>query len=250
MSRFTLYAIPVVISIIIIFFPVLNPGLVEVNPDACGEYCECKNQCPEIIENNALVQIPAQPMNTWSNIAFLIAGLIAWRKRKGPASRWFAISCTVLCLGSGAFHSFLTVAGQRWDVIGMFFVFNFLAVYALFVTHELKWFRIAVGLSAVVSLAMAIFVVDLDSTKVLAIASAFIIGHLILAVIDDKASWRELLRALGPFAVAFIFRQLDVSGTLCDPTSWFQGHALWHVFAAWGIYEIYSLLSVIRHERP
>ena len=257
MSRFTLYSIPVVISLILILFPVINPGAINVNADACGEYCECKHQCSEIIANNALVQIPAQPMNTWSNIAFLVVGLMALRRRKGPAARWFAISCAVLCLGSGAFHSFLTVAGQRWDVIGMFFVFNFLAVYAMFVmhenakteAHELRWFRIAVLLSAIVSVVMAIFVVDLDSTKVLAIASAFIIGHLILAVIEKSASLKEVLLALSPFAVAFVFRQLDVNGTLCDPTSWFQGHAVWHVFAAWGIYEIYKLLDVIRHER-
>lgn len=249
MSRFTLFTIPVIISLVLIFLPVLTPDLISVNPDACGEYCEYKNQCTEIKAESALVQIPAQPMNTWSNLAFLVVGLLALRKRKDAAARWFAISCTVLCLGSGAFHSFLTLAGQRWDVIGMFFVFNFLAVYAMFVTHKLKGFGFAVGLSAVISVAMAFFVADLSSTRVLAIASVFIVGHLVLAVIDKTASIKEILKALAPFGLAFLFRQLDVSGTLCNPTSMFQGHAVWHIFAAWGIYEIYLLLNVIRYER-
>ena len=249
MQRFSFLTIPVLISIFLIYFPVVNPDIILVNEDACGEYCECKHQCEEIIHTGSLVQIPAQPLNTWSNLAFLVVAILALRKKEYDTAKWFALSCTVLCLGSGAFHSFLTVAGQRWDVIGMFFVFNFLAIYAMFVTYDVKWFRPAVVISALVSLIMARFVADLSSTTVLMVASIFIIGHLILAVIGKRASWKEVGWVLIPFGIAFTFRQLDVSGTLCSPESWFQGHALWHIFAAWGIYEIYKLLNTIRFHR-
>ena len=249
MQRLSFFAIPVLISIFIIYFPIVNPDLIRVNEEACGEYCECKHQCDEIRHTGSLVQIPAQPMNTWSNLAFLAIAIIALRDRQNATAKWFALSSVLLCLGSGAFHSFLTVAGQRWDVIGMFFVFNFLAIYAMFVMYEFKWFRIAVIISAIISLVMARYVADLSSTTVLMVAAVFIIGHLVQAAIDKRAKWKEVAWVLLPFAIAFTFRQLDVNGTLCSPESWFQGHALWHIFAAWGIWEIYKLLNVIRFDR-
>ena len=249
MRRYLFFAVPVALTLFIILFPVVNPSLVPVNVDACGEYCECKHQCGEIRETGELVQIPAQPLNTWSNLAFLVVAIIALRQRRNPTAIWFAVSCILLCIGSAAFHSFLSKAGQRWDVIGMFFVFNFLAIYAMFVTHEVKWFRIAVLISAVVSIVMARFVVNLSTTVVLLVASLFIIGHLVIAVIDKTASWKEVLWVLFPFAIAFAFRQMDVNGILCNPESFYQGHALWHIFAAWGVYEIYRLLDTIRFER-
>ena len=249
MQRYFFFAVPIALTLFIILFPVVNPTLVPVNVDACGEYCECKHQCGEIIHTGELVQIPAQPMNTWSNLAFLVVGILALRKKRNPTAIWFFISCTLLCIGSAAFHSFLTKAGQRWDVIGMFFVFNFLAIYAMWVTHEVKWFRLAVLASAVISLIMARFVADLSTTVVLMVASIFIIGHLVITVFDNKASWKEVLWVLFPFAVAFGFRQMDVAGILCNPESFYQGHALWHIFAAWGVYEIYLLLDKIRFER-
>ena len=75
---------------------------------------------------------------------------------------------------------------------------TFLAIYAMFVTYEFKWFRIAVAISAVASLIMARFVADLSSTTVLMVASIFIIGHLLLAVIDKRASLERVGMGIGP----------------------------------------------------
>jgi hypothetical protein len=53
--------------------------------------------------------------------------------------------------------------------------------------------------------------------------------------IDGK--W--LLRAAGVMAVAFAIWVLDITKTLCDPTSLVQGHAIWHLLGAVASYCLY-----------
>lgn len=250
MSRNWLLGIPVLIAVAVIFLPILNPDLVPVQAERCGEYCERQDQCAVIVSTGKLVSIPAQPVNTWSNIAFLIAGLFVFRKRKTVVGTWFAISCAVLGLGSGAFHSFMSNGGHFWDLVGMFLVFNFLAVYSMFVTHEMKNYVLAVVISAVLSLVMALFIADLSSTLILGVASLTLVVHLVLAAINGRIKWKQIGLALLPFAVAFVFRQMDVAGVWCDPQSIYQGHGVWHIFAAIGIYAMFRLLEDLRVTMP
>ena len=249
MARNALLGIPVLISMLLIFFPVLNPDQVPVRAESCGEYCERGGDCQQIIAAQQLVRIPAQPLNTWSNLAFLIAGFFVFRKRKTLAGTWFAVSCVILGLGSGAFHSFMTQAGQRWDVLGMFLVFNFLAVYAMLVTQKYDKYYWAVGLSVAISLVLHLFFVDLSSTIVLAVASTIIVVHMGIAVINDRLELKRMGLTLVPFAIAIVFRQLDVNGILCYPNSiLYQGHAVWHVLAAFGIFLIFRVFEELRYE--
>ncbi len=248
MNRNLLLGIPVLIAVAVIFLPVLNPDLVPVNEERCGEYCEYKTDCLTIIQTQQLVRIPAQPVNTWSNIAFLIAGFFVFRGRKTVVGTWFALSCVVLGLGSGAFHSFMSNGGHFWDLVGMFLVFNFLAVYSMFVTHKLKNYVLSVVISAVLSLLTALFITDLSSTLIIGVAGITLLVHLALAAINGRVTWKKAGLTILPFAVAFVFRQMDVADILCNPQSFYQGHAVWHVLAAVGIYGTFRLLEDMRIE--
>ena len=63
---------------------------------------------------------------------------------------------------------------------------------------------------------------------------------------EEDNQGKKALVILGLFVLAFLFRQLDVSGTLCDPGSWFQGHAVWHVLCGIGIYTVFRFFHDIR----
>jgi hypothetical protein len=243
MTRLLLLGIPVAISLVMIYFPVINPGLIPVFAEHCGEYCEHNTDCAIIVQNQQLIRVPAQPVNTWSNISFLILGLWVYRRRRSITAVWFALSCVVLGAGSGAFHSFMSRGGHLADLIGMFLVFNFLAVYNMFVTHRFKKFFYAVAISAVMSLVTALYVADLSSTAVLGATGITVVVHLVFAVINKRITWQQAAMAIAPFLLAFAFRQMDVAGIFCFPNSIYQGHGVWHVLAAVGIYQVFHLLE-------
>ena len=132
------------------------------------------------------------------------------------------------------------------DLLGMFLVFNFLAVYSMFVTHKQNNYLLAVLISAVASLLLALFVVDLSSTLILGVAGLTLIIHMGLAAVNKHVTWKAVGLTLLPFAVAFVFRQLDVAGVFCDPNALYQGHGVWHIFAAIGTYSVFRLLEDLR----
>jgi hypothetical protein len=243
--RAGLLVLPVFIIATFLLFPALQPNITHVNALACGEYCEGKAECSAMLDVNAPVRVPAQPVNTWTNLAFLIAGVLVFRKRKSTAALWFAIAMLILGVGSATFHAFLSVAGQRWDVIGMFLVFGFLAAYAIFATLDMKYHVVAAVLAAAARVLVTFFFVGLSTTLVIGVASVFILFHLVVAFANGKIDGRPILGAIAPFAVAFLFRQLDVLGIFCAPTSLYQGHGVWHVLAAIGLFRIFGLLETL-----
>ena len=89
-----------------------------------------------------------QPANTWSNLGFVVAGLlIAWRagrpdqlgdvlpRHVGLAT---AYACLVVLLGpaSAAMHATQAEAGGQFDLLSMYLVASFAAAYAL-----MRWYR-------------------------------------------------------------------------------------------------------------
>ena len=243
--RTLIITLPVCLCVLLIFFPVLSPNLIPLNEEKCGEYCEAFTECTVMEQSNQLTQIPAQPANTWSNFAFILAGLYIIRRRKTPVGAYFGFCCIILGLGSGAFHSYLSKAGQRWDVLGMFLVFNFLAGYAIYVTKNYQKFYGVIAVSLLLSVLLAL-VVNLSSTLVLGITFSIILVHMGLAVHNRRISWQRMAWTLSPFLVGILFRQLDVNKVMCNPDAFLQGHALWHIFSALGIFLIFRVFEEMR----
>ena len=208
----------------------------------CAEYCERSDECTD-----TLTSIPAQPANTYSNILYLLAGLAALLRKRKLASVTFATACGILFVGSSWFHALISVNGQLADVIGMYCVFSFLASYAIVTTQDLhQRYWLATLLAVLVAVPLVIFADRISSTSVLIITGLIVAGNIILALICKKQSGKKALVILGLFVLAFLFRQLDVTGTLCNPGSWFQGHAVWHVLCGIGIYTVFRFFHDIR----
>jgi hypothetical protein len=205
--------------------------------------CFCERLRPGLI---------AQPANTLSNFGFILVGLgIAGYadRRRGLAGEpenlltttvfyptAFAVVTAMLGPGSMAMHAAEMQWGGLVDVASMY-------VYATFL--------IAFGLTRSYGLGMTAFLVGYGAAAGgLVAAQAFyslwvegVFGGLLGGVAAvEVLHWRRraseirrgyLLGAGGLFGLAFaVWVPSLTGGPFCDPESWLQGHAVWHVLCA------------------
>jgi hypothetical protein len=202
-----------------------------------------------------------QPANTWSNLGFVVAGLlVAWRagrpdrigqvlpRNPGVAT---AYACVVVLLGPGsaAMHATQSAAGGHLDVLSMYVLASFAVAYAL-----MRWFgRDRWFLAQVFSLAVAAceLVGSYDgAVPVVLHAGNLAFGALVLTAVllevalARRSGTRTDLRwgaaAVATILVAFAIWTVSRHGW-CDPHSWVQGHAAWHLLGAVSAYLLFRL---------
>ena len=225
-----------------VFFEGLESYELRFQERLCGEYCERNYDCP-------VQHFPNQPMNTYSNIAYLVFGLWALRLRRPPTlpQYTFAALSGLLFVGSGYFHGAVTVRGHFLDVIGMVILFSFMAMYAIWCTHHLGRYWISAILGLLVAVPLSIWAWDGGSGTILGILAVAILIQMVYAWwCNRRFGWR-IIAIMLTFAGAFTFRQWDINRSLCDPDWWFQGHAMWHILSALGLYLIFVFFNKYRY---
>ncbi|WP_101523611.1 ceramidase domain-containing protein [Nocardioides houyundeii] len=211
-----------------------------------------------------------QPANAASNAGFVLAGLLIAARaghpdRLGdvlPRHRGLAtaMACLVVLLGpaSAAMHATQSAAGGWLDLTSMYLVASFAASYAL-----LRWrqWPTTAFWATFASLVAACELIGLlgDGVPVVRhpgnVAFALL---LVLAVVLEVRLWsrgpaRTRLRlgalALATMLVAFGIWNLGQHGW-CDPGSWVQGHAVWHLLGAVAAYLLFRLYASERVTPP
>ncbi|WP_265443201.1 ceramidase domain-containing protein [Flexivirga meconopsidis] len=200
-----------------------------------------------------------QPANTWSNLGFVVAGLVIAARAAAPGRppTWLAtgFACLVVLLGPGsaAMHATQTAAGGRLDVLSMFLVASFAASYMVM--------RVVRGGATVF---VACFVAGLVLCEIaervpgevplfMTWANVAFGGLLLAAAVGELAlhhrqgprtDLRWGVAALAALATAFaVWSMAKDGGPLCRPHSLLQGHALWHLMcavAAWCLYRLWA----------
>lgn len=207
-----------------------------LTPGNCTEYCENYDRC-DALSSRPAVQ---QPLNTWSNLSYVFVACLVLLLPGMNASRWlFATSMLLLGVGSFLFHATITREFQWLDVVGMYAVLVALGAIGFVQIWDVPQF-VAVGVALVTDLLLAVFKWQLNTfvmIPALGLGVAALVG---IAIQRDGYSGRDPLLALGLMGVAFLLQRLDVSRTICvSPTSWFQGHAVWHVLTASALYLVF-----------
>lgn len=235
-------------------------------PDGC--FCEAPR-------NGTLLR---QPVNTWSNMSFtavgvLIVALVAHRlefvevaKRKEgrgevgePAARvdydqyWFfalvfAMGLMFLGTTSGFYHASLTFVGQVLDNTGMYFIVCWGIAYNAhrFNPKEISRsvFLVLYAVQIVVFTLINVYLPNVRRYAFFASIVAFIVSQVVTdTVIKPEIQYRYFLVALGCIVVGFIFWILDNRKIVCDPMSWFQGHAVWHSLDALCAFFLYVFFA-------
>ena len=201
-----------------------------------------------------------QPANTWSNLAFVVAGLmVAWHAARAASSAIMPIglqtayACVVVLLGpaSAAMHATQSSLGGHLDLLSMYLIAGFAAAYAW-----VRWVRRG-PVAFAVAYAASVLASELAGLWPRPVPVVNYAGNvafallLILAVVLEGCLWRrgETRRtigfgcaALGSMLVAFGIWIVSQHG-LCDPHSLLQGHAAWHILCATSAYFLYRLYA-------
>jgi hypothetical protein len=218
-------------------------------------------------EHNYLERFIRQPLNSWSNLAFLYAGILilykTWRsesenesenyiKRNKIIGIAFGILLCILFTGSFLFHASLTTFFGKTDMIGTYGIPLFLGMIGIsriLVYHKLLQEKTAaivcVAVTYILGYLLAFhyiifinMIVTFASLLIIAGLSAF---YLLLK--KDILFNKKLLVLNMIFVVlACILWILDHNNIVCFPYSNIQLHSFWHVLngiAAYYMFEFF-----------
>lgn len=209
-------------------------------PDDC--FCEA-------IED-ALV---AQPANTWSSLAFVLAALwVAARfVRRGGSERAPLVSAeaallvgslALVGLGSAFYHASLTFIGQVLDVSGMYLVVTFILLHRLGLRYGV---RPLASVAAFVLMNAALLAAQVTTPPLRRIVfGVLLVTALIVEWRSSRAGRRWLAAGAGLMAIAFAIWTADRLRVVCAPASPIQGHAIWHLLGAFASVCLYRSYEV------
>lgn len=256
-NRFILI-IPVLVAVIsmLLFFIALVSGWFGPGGVVAGEFCEAAR--PGLIK---------QPYNTWSNVSFILSGIIiAWQLMRGdydananiltrkPFYAIFYASLVVL-LGPGSMcmHATTSDLGGFFDMLSMYLVASFTWAYALERFFSGRPVHFAILFTVFLS-----FCIWADGREDIHIGFDFF-GDTVFAILIGLTVITEVLNrfirgmhhdirwagaAFASLMLAFFIWNISGTGTsLCDPYSPLQGHAAWHILCAVSTYCLFRFYA-------
>ncbi|MEX0969653.1 MAG: ceramidase domain-containing protein [Paracoccaceae bacterium] len=193
----------------------------------------------------------AEPINLFTNFAFLLAAVLVWPRTKQDAmARALAIILFAIGLGSLAFHGF----AQRWAALAdVLPIMTFILVYIYAATtrflNQPLWVGvlIAVGFlpaSGVLGYGISALFGPLNGSVGYMPVVVIILAYAAILRNSAPATARGLALGAGVLAVSLTFRTLDEP--LCEIAP-FGVHFLWHILNA--IMLGWMILVLVRHPR-
>jgi predicted membrane channel-forming protein YqfA (hemolysin III family) len=192
-----------------------------------------------------LHKVPQQPINTYSNLAYLAAGVLVHFHLDTNPSFVFAVTMTYLAIGSALYHATSTRWAGMLDVTGIYTVYTAIAVYAVATLFMGQWTYTPVVMFVVAGvLATVLSRVGKPKKprpaerksgdrmrKVIAISlgTAYVCVLIRMARTGDWDDWQPLVGSLVAFVIAYASWGLDRKRKF-PITPW--GHGVWHVLTA------------------
>lgn len=191
----------------------------------------------------------AEPANTWSNLAYLIAaGLLYAAARKEPERtlRFFAPAAFVVGATSLVYHAtvaFLTQVFDFWGMYVYFLLVLFLNLVRMGLLKKESFFTVlwgsVFGLTAL-TVVVAKLEVPIQGIVLVLLLAALVTEALATRASTEPSSHRAFGVTLLFISVAAGFSASDASRAWCVRDNHvFQGHAIWHVLGAVALYFSY-----------
>jgi hypothetical protein len=210
-----------------------------------------------------------QPINTWTNLAFILAAamtaLVATLDLFGKSgnqvqtnlmrSQWiypatYAYTATLVGIGSIFYHGTMAFYGQVLDILGMYLISTFMALYNLSRAFKLKgstFFGFYVGINIILGY-ISTTKPELRRPIFIGILVVILASELLARkMVQSRMSRKMLGAALISLVIGCSAWVLDVNGFFCMPNSWLQLHSTWHIAMAAAIGFLYLYY---RSERP
>jgi predicted membrane channel-forming protein YqfA (hemolysin III family) len=209
-----------------------------LDPDHVGaDYQPCRGGWHEAFLNHCeagLLRIPQQPVNTYTNLAYLAAGLFIHLALGTGPSLVFAIGMLYLCVGSSLYHALSTAWAGMLDVTAIYVVFSSLAVFAAAALVGAATSPLTAGVMFLVAGLTAYFLSTRFRRQMNVVIGVFLGVTYLLSLLHMLLSgswggWPLLLGSLVLFAIAFVVWHMDRAKSFPLPR-W--GHGLWHILTA------------------
>lgn len=191
-----------------------------------------------------------QPANTWSNLGFLIVGfwiLRIARKEGNRHLRGVGYISIVTGLGSAVFHATETLWGVFFDYYGMYLGASYML--SVNVRRWRGWERKSILWLFWGSFAFSMLVMlsHPQQMRSFYLAQALLAGC-IECILFSSTIQSIRYRYLGAFYLvflpAFALWLLDEQKIWCNPDiHWINGHAVWHLLSAVGLYFLYRFYA-------
>lgn len=181
-----------------------------------------------------------EPANTWSNLAYVIAGLALWwlgARRREPILRLFGIAEIVVGVSSFVYHMSFTGVLQVFDFFGMYVFTQLLIGLNLvrlgWLSRERFWPVYGASVLGLTALTVALRFTPFPIQGIVFVLILGIVATEWMQAPAPGLDRRLFVAALATLTVAAGFSAADVTGAFCDPDDHFvQGHAIWHVLGA------------------
>jgi hypothetical protein len=177
----------------------------------------------------------AEPVNALTNLAFLLAAVVMWRRSGGlRLARTMSAILGTIGVGSWLFHTHANGLSAALDV-GPILIF--ILVYLFAATRDLlgltgwrPWAAVA-GFFPYAALMVPLFsaVLPLGSSAAYAPIPVLILGYAVVLWGRAPGTAREMVLGAGILMISLVFRTLD--GPLCDAFP-LGTHFLWHILNA------------------
>ena len=201
-----------------------------------------------------LCQLITEPANTWSNLGYLIVGLVltylAFKKNHNSNIKQYGPIIFLMGAGSYYYHMSNFYTSQIVDFLGMFFFVGWVIGTNLIRLGKLQFknlWKFNLGLAAFYTLGMHImYKTGIKFQMIVLISGFIIITTEIMARKIQKISYKWFFASLVFLTAAFSFSISDNRRIWCDPSQhgWFsQGHAVWHWLGAISMIAIYMHYS-------
>lgn len=231
-----LLALSITVGVLIFATLILLALFQNVEPSMIGptSYRPCKWYEARVNgAKDGLKAVPQQPVNTFTNLAYLAAGLWVALAVSTPPSYVFAVTMIYLFIGSTLYHAVSTHWAGMLDVTAMYSIFSALTAYGLCELIGVPiW--LTTGLMLVVGGVTAYLLSNPFRQKVNFGVGIFLAATYILLLLHmwrsgNWGAWLYLGGSLVTYALAFFIWKLDRTET--SPFKrW--GHGLWHILCA------------------
>lgn len=216
------------------------------------KWCEA-SQCSIIVE----------PANTWSNLAFIVAGIAMWmwaNRENSKTMKLFGPAAIIVGVTSLVYHASYNFITQVGDFIGMFLfagllvTLNLRRLKIISFQHQVKFY---VGQVAVFTgLVFVFYTLNLPYQALVVLQILVIVGAEVALMskpnealiplsvyapsygsMQRKPNYKFFLLGILSMGIAAAFSAADVTRTFCDPHNHIiQGHAIWHLLAATSLF--------------
>jgi ceramidase len=227
------------------------------------DYCRLVNCFCEPFREGLVLQ----PISAYSNLGFVLVGMLILGASRTPAVRDSAAAAPNLMLrhrayplvfgvvvaavgfGSFFYHASLTAAGEWFDLMGMYALAGFMMLYNLARLRPLSGAAFA-ALDLAISGVLGVQMIIAPRLQQLCF-DGLVAGVLVFEVAvhlfrRPQVAWRYLVTALASFGAGGVIWLLDRDVLPCAPGSWVTWHSIWHVLTAVaaGLIYLYYLSEV------